>query len=128
MQLALPRWRIDGRLGSMRRTSFESMNCSIARSLEIVGDWWTLLVVRDALLGIRRFEHFQARLGIARNILTARLKGLVDRGILERHAYQERPRRFEYRLTKKGLDLFPVIIALKEWGDRWESERGPPTL
>jgi len=95
------------------------MSCSVAASLEEVGDWWTLLIVRDALLGLRRFEEFQGSLGIARNILSSRLESLVSSGILERRAYQERPPRREYRLTEKGRDLLPVVVTLMRWGDRW---------
>ena len=111
----------------MRRTSFAGMNCSIARTLEVVGEWWTMLVVREAFNGVRRFDDFQAHLGIARNVLAARLQGLVDHGILERRRYQDRPERFEYRLTEKGIGLYPVLIALMSWGDRWEvGPDGPP--
>src|SRR5258706_446753 len=89
----------------MRRTSFAGMNCSVAGALEIVGEWWTFLVLRDAFLGVRRFEDFQRRLGIARNVLTARLQTLVSHGILERRRYQERPERYEYRLTRTPRNL-----------------------
>ena len=105
------------------------MNCSVAAALEILGEWWTLLVLRDAFLGVRRFEDFQRRLGIARNVLTTRLQTLVAHGVLERRRYQERPERFEYRLTDKGLDLYPVLLSLMEWGDRWTGpEAGPPLV
>lgn len=105
------------------------MNCSIARTLDVVGEWWTLLVIRDAFLGVRRFEDFQRRLGVARNILTVRLQRLVEHGILERRRYQERPERFEYVLTQRGRDLYPVVTALREWGDRWTAgEAGPPLV
>ena len=93
--------------------------CSVARSLSVVGDRWTLLVLREAFLGVRRFDGFQEQLGAARNILTDRLEKLVDHGVLERRKYQEHPERFEYRLTEKGLALYPVIISLVAWGDRW---------
>jgi DNA-binding HxlR family transcriptional regulator len=89
----------------MKRTSFATMNCSVARTLEVIGEWWTMLVVREAFNGVRRFDDFQARLGIARNVLATRLQSLVDHGILERRLYQEHPQRFEYRLTEKGFDL-----------------------
>lgn len=103
------------------------MNCSVARTLEVVGEWWTMLVIREAFFGVRRFDDFQGRLGIARNVLAARLQGLVDNGILERRLYQERPERFEYRLTEKGRDLYPVLVSLMGWGDRWMAgENGPP--
>src|SRR5215207_8178729 len=103
------------------------MDCSVARTLEVVGEWWTMLIVRDAFFGVTRFDDFQRRLGIARNVLTARLDKLVEVGVLERVAYQERPRRYEYRLTAKGRDLWPVLNALREWGDRWTAgDDGPP--
>ncbi|HLU42152.1 MAG TPA: helix-turn-helix domain-containing protein [Microthrixaceae bacterium] len=103
----------------MRRSSFADMHCSVAQSLEQIGEWWTLLILRDALLGVRRFEDFQSRLGIARNVLSARLDTLVRHGIMERRAYSERPPRHEYVLTEKGKDLWPVMTALRQWGDRW---------
>lgn len=110
----------------MKRKSLSDAACPIARTLDVVGDWWSLLVVREAMLGVTRFDDFQARLGIARNILTARLKTLEERGVLERALYQERPPRHEYRLTAKGEALVPVLIALGIWGTRWELEGPPP--
>ncbi len=113
----------------MKRTSFADMDCSIARTLEVVGEWWTMLILREAFNGVRRFDGFQRCLGIARNVLAARLQRLVDSGILERRRYQERPERFEYRLTDKGRDLYPVLMSLLHWGDKWAvSEAGPPVL
>lgn len=113
----------------MKRTSFADMDCSIARTLEVVGEWWTMLILREAFNGVRRFDGFQARLGIARNVLAARLQRLVDTGILERRRYQDRPERFEYRLTDKGRDLYPVLMSLMHWGDKWAvTESGPPVL
>ncbi len=103
----------------VERTSFAGMNCSIARTLEIVGEWWTPLILRDAFLGLSRFEEFQGSLGIARNVLTKRLTTLVQAGIMERHRYQEHPERFEYRLTEAGRELFPIVVSLLQWGDRW---------
>jgi DNA-binding HxlR family transcriptional regulator len=103
----------------VRRTSFVDMQCSVAQALEQIGEWWTLLIIRDALLGVRRFEHFQRRLGIARNILSARLDTLVEHGILERRAYSERPERFEYLMTPKGRALWEVMTAIRQWGDDW---------
>lgn len=94
------------------------MACPIARTLEIVGEWWTLLIIRDALVGARRFEDFR-KTGIAENILSARLDMLVHEGILERRAYQEHPPRDEYLLTEKGHDLLPVIAGLGMWGMKW---------
>jgi DNA-binding HxlR family transcriptional regulator len=103
------------------------LTCSVARALSVVGDRWTLLVLRDAFLGIRRFEVFQADLGMTRHRLADRLQKLVAQGILERVRYQARPVRFEYRLTEKGRDLYPVIVSLTRWGDRWMAGRaGPP--
>ncbi len=103
----------------MRRTSYEQMNCSIASALDVVGEPWTLLIVRDAFYGVRRFDDFQENLGIARNMLTARLKKLVEAGIFRKSAYRQRPLRHEYRLTEKGAALFTVIVGLKQWGDRF---------
>lgn len=102
------------------------MNCSVAQCLEVIGEWWTPLIVRDAFLGVRRFEEFHDRLGISRNVLTDRLHALVGAGVLDRVPYQERPPRFEYRLTDKGRDLWGVISAMREWGDRWAAPDGPP--
>lgn len=110
----------------MRRKSFEGMNCSVAQCLEVVGEWWTMLIVREAVIGVARFDDFQSRLGIARNVLTQRLDHLVGHGILIRVPYQEHPPRHEYRLTEKGRDLWPVLIAMRQWGDRWMAPEGPP--
>lgn len=110
----------------MRRSSFADMNCSIAQSLEIIGEWWTPLIIRDALMGVTRFDQFQSRLGIARNVLTQRLDSLVDNGILRTRQYQDRPPRNEYLLTPKGRDLWRVMLALREWGDTWLAPDGPP--
>lgn len=103
----------------MRRASFADMNCSIARSLEIIGEWWTPLILRDAFFGISRFDDFQSRLGIARNILSARLDTLVDTGVMERRTYDEARNRSDYVLTDKGRALWPVLTALRQWGDEW---------
>jgi DNA-binding HxlR family transcriptional regulator len=102
--------------------------CSIARTLEVLGERWTLLVIRDIFDGRRRFDQIQENLGVARNVLSTRLAWLVDEGILEKRAYQERPPRYEYFLTEKGLDLWPVMISLLHWGDRYLSDEGPPML
>ena len=102
----------------MKRKRFVDMPCPIARTLDIVGEWWTLLIVRDALVGSRRFEEFRAS-GIADNILSSRLDLLVREGILERRLYQEHPPRHEYLLTEKGRDLLPVVAALGAWGLKW---------
>jgi DNA-binding HxlR family transcriptional regulator len=103
----------------MRRTRFADWDCSIARATDILGDWWTPLIVRSALLGVRRFDDFVEMLGIPRNVLTERLARLVDEGILAKVAYQERPVRHEYRLTDKGVGLYPVIVTLLEWGNEF---------
>ena len=110
----------------MRRKSFEEMNCSVAQTLEVVGEWWTMLIVRDSFLGISRFDDFQQRLGISRNILSDRLEHLVAKGVMARVPYQEHPVRHDYRLTDKGRDLWLVLSAMREWGDRWEADDGPP--
>jgi len=103
----------------VKRSSVGHFSCSIARSLDVVGEWWTPLILRDIFAGKRRFEEIQADLGIARNILSDRLSTLVERGLLERRRYQESPERFEYRLTEMGVDFFPVLVAMTKWGDRW---------
>jgi DNA-binding HxlR family transcriptional regulator len=114
---------------AMLPRTYDDQVCSIARALEVLGDRWTILVIRDAFMGVRRFEDFQRRLGVARNVLSERLARLVDEGVLERRRYQERPERFEYRLTQKGLDLWPVTMALLQWGDRhYVGERGRPRI
>ncbi|MFN8643966.1 MAG: helix-turn-helix domain-containing protein [Candidatus Binatia bacterium] len=111
----------------MRWDEIRGMPCSVARTLSVIGDRWTLLVLRDAFLRTRRFEDFQRQLGITRHLLAGRLRKLVAAGILERIRYQEKPARYEYKLTEKGRDLYPVIVALLRWGDRWMSdESGPP--
>jgi DNA-binding HxlR family transcriptional regulator len=107
--------------------TYAGQHCSVARTLEIVGERWTILILRDAFLGIRRFDDFQRSLSVARNVLNTRLQRLVDAGVLERRRYQERPERFEYRLTEMGLDLWPAIVALMRFGDRYlAGEDGPP--
>jgi DNA-binding HxlR family transcriptional regulator len=103
----------------MRKASFADMHCSIAQSLEIVGEWWTLLILRDAFLGVRRFDDFVERLGISRNVLADRLDTLVDADILQRRAYDEARGRYDYLLTDKGRALWPVMTALRQWGDEW---------
>jgi DNA-binding HxlR family transcriptional regulator len=97
--------------------------CGVARALEIVGERWTLLIVRDAFFGRRRFEEFQESLGIARNVLTDRLNRLVDEGIFDRVLYSERPERYEYRLTTKGRELLVPLTALREWGEKHGAAR-----
>ena len=109
--------------------TYDDQVCSIARALEVLGERWTLLIVRDALLGLRRFEDFQRSLGVARNVLTDRLARLVEAGVLDRVLYQERPPRHEYRLTPAGRELAVPIIGLMQWGDRHlAGPDGPPRL
>jgi DNA-binding HxlR family transcriptional regulator len=108
--------------------TYDGQNCSVAKSLELVGERWTMLVVREVFLGNRRFDEMASRLGIARNVLTARLGRLVEEGVLERVRYQERPERFEYRLTEKGIDLWPVIVSLVQFGDQYYAPDGPPLV
>jgi DNA-binding HxlR family transcriptional regulator len=110
----------------MKRTSVGHRNCSVARSLDVIGEWWTLLIVRDIVFGVRRFEAIQADLGVARNILADRLATLVDHDVLARRKYQDGPERFEYVLTDKGEALFPVLLSLMRWGDEWQSPKGAP--
>jgi DNA-binding HxlR family transcriptional regulator len=105
-----------------------SDKCSIAATLEVIGDRWTLLILRDVFRGVRRFAQLQADLGIAKNLLADRLSKLVDTGVLERIPYQTRPLRCEYRLTAKGADLSTALIALMGWGDRWYADGGVPTI
>jgi DNA-binding HxlR family transcriptional regulator len=113
----------------MRLTSLADWNCSLARTLDVVGEWWTLLILRDAFRGTRRFDDFQASLGLARSVLTARLNKLTEHGVLDRRAYSDHPPRYEYRLTEKGRALFPVIAALIRWGDQWApTADGPPVV
>jgi DNA-binding HxlR family transcriptional regulator len=109
----------------MLNRDYEGQNCSIARALEVVGERWTLLIIRDVLLGLRRFDELQESLGIARNVLTDRLNRLVDEGVLERVLYSERPKRYEYQVTKKGLDLNVALTALRQWGDEYLSKKPP---
>ena len=109
----------------MLRRDYEGQNCSIARALELVGDRWTLLIIRDLALGLSRFDEFRDSLGVASNVLTDRLNRLVGEGVLERVRYSERPERFEYRLTKKGRELGLALLALMQWGDRYLSEKPP---
>ncbi|HEX8205338.1 MAG TPA: helix-turn-helix domain-containing protein [Solirubrobacteraceae bacterium] len=112
----------------MLHNTYEGQNCSVARALEVIGERWTILILRDAFLGVRRFDDFQRSLGVARNVLNTRLQRLVETGLLERRPYQERPARYEYRLTDRGRELWPALVALMQWGDRWLSTDGPPTL
>ncbi|SNS64710.1 winged helix-turn-helix transcriptional regulator [Actinomadura mexicana] len=108
--------------------TYDSQNCSVARSLEVVGDRWTMLVIRSAFQGVRRFDDFQDVLGVARNVLTDRLNRLCDEGIMRRVPYQQRPERHEYRLTRKGVELWPAVMTLMMWGDRHYAPAGPPLI
>ncbi len=112
----------------MLRRDYPGQICSVAGALEVIGERWSLLIVRDVMNGNRRFGTMQRSLGVARNVLSARLQRLVDEGILERRAYQESPPRHEYFLTAKGLDLWPALIALQGWGDRHSSRPGGPPM
>jgi DNA-binding HxlR family transcriptional regulator len=115
--------------GSMRWPELAKEDCSLARTLAVIGDRWTLLILRDAFLRVRRFEEFERSLKIARRVLSERLTLLVEEGILARVAYQERPARYEYRLTDKGLDLYPALLSLVHWGDKhYAGKNGPPVL
>ncbi len=102
----------------MLGNDYEGQVCSVAGALELIGERWSLLVIREVFYGRRRFSEMQRMLGVARNVLASRLQRLVDEGILERRAYSERPERYEYFLTEKGLDLWPVLISLMHWGDK----------
>jgi DNA-binding HxlR family transcriptional regulator len=106
----------------------EAPDCSIAGTLALIGDRWTFLILRDAFRGVRRFDAFQEDLGIARNVLTDRLGRLVDHGIMERQQYCERPARYDYRLTQKGVDLSPALVALMRWGDKHLAGGDPPLV
>ena len=103
------------------------MPCSVARTLSVIGDRWTLLILRNAFMRTRRFDDFQTQLGMTRHVLAERLNRLVEAGILQKIPYQEKPVRYEYKLTEKGLDLYPVLLALTVWGDKWMDQgKGPP--
>jgi DNA-binding HxlR family transcriptional regulator len=109
--------------------TYDQQVCSIARALDVVGERWSMLLVRDALFaGVTRFGDFQHNLGLATNVLASRLEAFVAAGIMERRRYSERPEQYEYVLTEKGCDLGPALIALTAWGDRWASPDGPPIL
>ncbi|CAM5363305.1 winged helix-turn-helix transcriptional regulator [Streptomyces aurantiogriseus] len=110
-----------------RRTSLEDSTCAIAQALDVVGDWWTLLIVRDTARGVHRFDALHRELGLSRKVLTERLRLLVDADVLARVPYQERPVRHEYRLTARGRALLPVLVALQDWGDAWVLGDGSPT-
>lgn len=113
----------------MRWDTLAKEDCSLSRTLAVIGDRWTLLILRDAFLKVRRFEDFEASLKIARRVLSERLALLVEEGVMKRVPYQDKPVRFEYRLTEKGLDLYPAILSLVHWGDKhYATKAGPPVL
>jgi DNA-binding HxlR family transcriptional regulator len=113
----------------VKRTSFAHWPCSIARTVDLIGDGWTPMVLREAFYGTTRFDDFERVLGIGRNVLSQRLGRLVEEGLLERQAYQQNPQRHDYVLTEKGRELFPVLAAMMAWGDRWLApDAGPPVL
>ncbi|WP_433666522.1 winged helix-turn-helix transcriptional regulator [Nocardia sp. CA-136227] len=113
----------------MKRTSFANWPCTVARTVDLLGDWWTPLILREAFYGAKRFDDFESTLGLSRNILTQRLTRLVEAGLLDKVPYQDRPVRHEYRLTTQGRDFFPVIAAMMAWGDRYLApESGEPVL
>lgn len=113
-------------LAGVELKSFAEMDCSIAQCVEVVGDRWSMLILRDCFLGVTRFDEFQRRLGISRNILQQRLMKLVDAGVLDRMAYCDHPARYDYLLTERGEDLWPVMAAMRQWGDRHAAPNGPP--
>jgi DNA-binding HxlR family transcriptional regulator len=116
-------------LARMRKTSFARWPCSVARTMDLLGDGWTPLILREAFYGLKRFDEFQSGLGIARNTLAERLRRLVGEGLLEKQLYQTEPRRYEYVLTEKGSDFFGVLAAMSGWGDRWlAGNEGPPVM
>lgn len=111
----------------MRRTRFDDAACPIARTVDLIGDWWTPIVLREAFMGRRRFEDFQQALSLSRGVLAQRLSRLVEEGMLEKRQYQERPPRYEYVLTQKGREFYPVLAAMFRWGSDWlwQDEGGP---
>jgi len=112
----------------MRRANLAVLPCSLARTLEVVGEWWSLLVLRDVCFGWNRFDEIHQHLGIARNILKARLDVLIEHGMVSRSRYQRHPDRYEYLPTDKAIDLVPALMALVAWGDRWTADGRPPVL
>lgn len=113
----------------MARSSYDHLNCSIARTMEVIGDAWTPLILRDIAIGITRFDALQRDLGISRKVLSERLAALIEHGVLAREPYQDKPTRYDYHPTEKGADLAFVLLAMQSWGNRWEAgEDGPPML
>jgi DNA-binding HxlR family transcriptional regulator len=113
-------------LAFVERKSFSGMHCSVAQCLEVIGEWWSMLIIRDAFLGVTRFDDFQRRLGISRNVLNQRLAYLVEAGVFDKVPYSQHPPRCDYRLTDKGRDLWPVLTAMRQWGDHHAAPDGPP--
>jgi DNA-binding HxlR family transcriptional regulator len=114
---------------AMQRTPFGEMACSIARTMDVVGEPWSPLILRNVYIGITRFDQLQQSLGISRKVLAERLRWLTETGVLERRQYASRPERFEYVLTAKGLELVEVLMVMVAWGDKWlAGEAGPPVL
>ena len=113
----------------MQRTQFGEMPCSIARTMDVIGEPWSPLIVRNIFIGINRFDQLQQSLGISRKVLAERLRWLTESGVLERREYASKPARYEYVLTDKGLELFDVLMVMVRWGDKWlAGEAGPPVL
>lgn len=106
----------------MQRTQFDDRACSVAQTVDVIGEWWTPLILRDIFYGVRRFDALRKNLGISRKVLTQRLNRLVEAQILQRKVYQEHPPRHEYCLTERGKELFPIIVTLMAWGDKWLAE------
>jgi DNA-binding HxlR family transcriptional regulator len=115
-------------IGVMLKRDYPTQYCAVASTLEVIGERWTILIVRDIFLGVRRFDDLQRNLGVARNILQSRLERLVEEGIVVKRPYQERPVRYEYRLTSKGADLWPVLVSLLHWGNEYALEGDPPIV
>ena len=112
----------------MKQKSFADMRCSIARALDVIGPWWTFLILRDAFMGVRRFKDFERSLGIAKNTLSNRLKLLVDNGLLDKTPGADGSKYSEYQLTEKGKELFPILTALAQWGDKWAAHEDGPSF
>lgn len=116
----------DDQEQAMRASELNDIPCSVSRTLGLIGDKWTMMILRECFMGKRRFEEFEGNLGISRHILSQRLKKLVDNGVLRKQPYGERGRRMEYKLTEKGFDIYPVIVTMLAFGDKWEADEGAP--